>query len=533
MGIRKALLPLIPSPILQIYRKIKRHFVSKWRIFGKTGNNYVEIRKIQLNKDVLKEKKIDSIKISWYLAWENPFDTNDYGKYQYQENRYKIDKEDAISVMFTNYGLWTLEIKYRRGDRVVVQEVRMVKVEAPEYNIAYLSATLPAEIFLIKLWDITSEKCPTIVGLERVLFDYKALPENVFPFPLATEEELNTAYKGFYSYSQRMVFYISMLYKMNPDSKFNLYLCDHQAFYTLAFLYSNRIPEKNFNVYLLSDGTGSYEGFNYVFGNPGGEKTYNAMKDTWALSKNMAVKSGIQKWKKENFITCGSPYVSLTQKSESHMIELSNRLAYAYVITRENQNFTWILHNPALLDVGDKIHFPLTDSMQKIDFIAGIKSLEEHREELIRLLGLDYSVFKRSHSMGKKICMLFGSYPPAEADIKYVNATVEKFGKEYDYYFKEHPRTVVNPEREKTIKERDIEFLDTKIPTEIYMMIDSDICLAGYLSSAFLSIGLLRNSTEQILSIWDRTDRKVKTSCLDFTAKTAMSIKDNSVNIYD
>jgi hypothetical protein len=257
------------------------------------------------------------------------------------------------------------------------------------------------------------------------------------------------------------------------------------------------------------------------------------MKATWALSKQMAKESGVQRWKKENFISCGTPSVSQTQKSDSHMIELSNRLAYAYVITRESQNFTWLLHNPTLLDVGDSAHFPLTDSIRRIDFITGIRNLVQHKEELIKLLGIDYSVFEKSYAAGKKICMLFGSYPPADADIQYVDATVKRFCNEYDYYFKEHPRTVVTPDREKMIEERGIVFLNPKLPTEIYMMIAPNICLAGYLSSAFLSIGLLHNQGEQILSIWNAESPKIKTSCLDFTAKTAMCIKDNSVVIYD
>lgn len=524
-------MPFIPSPILWLYRRIKRFFTGEK--FGKTGNNFVEIKIIQLNEKILNEKKIDSVKITWFLDWDNLFDTNDYGKYQYQEKVFNVCKRKGIEIVFNNYGEWTLEIKYFKGKKRVAKEIKSVDIEAPEYNIVYLSATLPAEILLVNLWNITSAKCPTVVGLERVLFDYKALPKNVYPFPLAKEKELNTAYKGFYNYSQRLVYYINMLHKMNHDAKFNLYLCDHQAFYSLAIMYSNRIPEKNFNVYLLSDGTGSYEGFNYIFGKPDGEKTYIAMKETWSLAKKMAIESGVQKWKKENFISCGNPSVSQTQKNDNQMIELSNRLAYAYVITRENQNFTWILHNPELLDAVDRSHFPLTESIKKIDFIAGIRGLEQHKEELIRMLGLDYSVFEKSYLTGKKICMLFGTYPPADADIKYVNATVNKFGKDFDYYFKEHPRTQVTPERKKTMESRGIIFLNSKIPTEIYMMIEPYIYLAGYLSSAFLSIGLLHNPNEQILSIWDTESPKIKTNCLDFSAKSAMSIKNNTVVIYD
>ena len=532
MNIRKALLPFIPSPILRQYRKIKRNIISKDKKYAKTGINVIA-RQIRLDENIISRKKSDAVKVTRYLAWENPFKYYDYRRYQYHESSYKLGQEAAIEVEFTNYGQWTVEIRYCRGERVVAKEVKTVKVEAPEYNIAYLAATLPVEIFLINMWDITSAKRPTIVSLERLLFDYNALPENVFPFPLATEDELNTANTGFFSYAQRLVSYIGNLYKMNPEAKFHLYLCDHHAYFSLAFLYANRIPEKNFTVHLLSDGTGSYEAFNYIFGNKDAEQTYNAMKAAWELSKQEAVRTGIQRWRKESFVRCGDPSVAQTQKSDCLMIELSNRLAYAYVMTRENTNFEWILHNPDLLDVGDRIHFPLVESIKKIDFIAGIKSLEKHKEELMRIIGLDSSVFKKSFEAGKKICLACGPYSSSDDEIKYLDTTIKYFGDSFDYYFKEHPRAQVSSERKKELDNLGVVSIESKIPSELYMMVTPDICLAGYLSSTFLSIGLLKNPEEQILSIWGSKSRIIKTNCLDFTAKTAMNIENGAVRVYD
>jgi hypothetical protein len=533
MGIRKTLLPFIPIQILRQYRKIKRHFISKWRIFGKTGNNIAEVKRILLNKSIIKEKQVDIVKILQYLNWENPFNTNDYGKYQFLEKEYKLENNDELEIEFNNYGSWSLEIQYCKGNRVVAKENKIIDVDAPEYNIAYLSATLPVEIFLINLWDITSAKRPTIVGLERLLFDYNALPENVFSFPLATKEELNTANTGFFKYAQRMVSYISMLYQMNPEVKIHLYLCDHQAYFSLAFLYANRIPEKNFTVHMLSDGTGSYEGFSYIFGSDNAGSTYNAMKTSWALSKQEAGKTGVQKWRKETFIKCGNPSVSLTQKSDCQMIELSNRLAYAYVMSRENSNFEWILHNPELLEVGNRTLFPLAESIRKIDFVEGIKSLEKHKDELSNFLKIDYSAFEKSTWAKKKICVLLGTDLWSPELEKYIDTTIEYFGNKYEYYFKGHPRYPINLQERQMFVNKGIHFLDPKIPTEFYMMINPDIYLAGYLSSTFLSMGLLRKPDEQVLSIWDVDNRRIKTKCLDFTAMTAMISKDNSIIIND
>ena len=91
---------------------------------------------------------------------------------------------------------------------------------------------------------------------------------------------------------------------------------------------------------------------------------------------------------------------------------------------------------------------------------------------------------------------------------------------------------ILDDEWKKAIIERGVYFVESGIPTELYMMLEPSIYLAGYISSTFLSTDLLYNPTEQILSIWNYTDCRIKTNCLDFTAKTAMNIENGKVVIY-
>ena len=533
MNIRKALLPFIPSPVLRIYRKIKRYFVSERRKFKTTGTNVAEIKRIHLNEALMKEKHVDAVKILGYLNWDNPFNTNDYGKYQFLEKEYKIENNTEIELAFNNYGFWTLDVLYYRDNRIVTKEKRTIKVEAPEYNIAYLAATLPVLFFLFYLWKISGTKSPTILGLERVLFDYKALPENVFPFPLASEEDLNTAYKGFNKYAQRLVAYIGMLNKMNPDARFNLYLCDHQAYYALPLLYANRIPEKKFTVHLLSDGTGSYECFHHVFGLNGAEKLYADMQKTWTLAKQEAVTTGVQKWGEEVFCHCGDPCVAERVSSRNMVEELANRFAYSYVMTNTNNNYELILHNINLLRGNQKILDMMTDRVHNIDFEDGKKQFSKHIAELCKMIGIKYPPFEQSKKQGKKICILLGNFPYVEKDDKYISKTIEYWGTDYNYYLKDHPWVKDDRRRIETLKSKGITALDSKIPIEIFMMMDAKVYIAGYLSSSFLSIDLLDNPKEQILSIWDMENCRIKTNCLDFTAKTAMNVESDSVIVYD
>ena len=510
-------------------------FLPKNMENAETGNNCALKKKIVLDAKSLNEKKIDSIKIIQYLEWKNPFKCYDCGKYQYKKTYFKVSGKTDIIINFPNFGIWTVEISYISKEKIIAKELKTIKIEAPEYNIAYLASTLPVLFFLFYIFKISLPNSPTIVGLERVLFKYKNLPPHTYPFPLASEEELNTAYKGFNAYAQRLVCYIGMLYKMNPDARFNLFLCDHQAYFVLPLLYANRIPEKNFTVYLLSDGVGSYNCVNHIFGQQGAEELYLRMCNIWWLSKHKAIESGVQQWNRETFIKCGNPSVSYAEpikNRKNNRFDLSNRFAYAYVMVKENSNFKWILHNPSLLKFSDKIINYLSSRINKINFIDEMKSLESHKPELVSLFGIDYSALDNSFHNGKKTCLLLCSFPPTNNDEKFIDATMDQFGSNFDYYLKEHPWTSMDEKRIKNFKNRGLIILDPKVPTEVYMMINPKLYIAGYSSSVFLSLELLEKPSEQILSIWNSRRCKIKTNCLDFVAETAMSIEKEKVVIY-
>ena len=154
MDIKKALFPYIPTWVLKIYHRIQ-FLTPKERIHNQSSNNIVSTKKIILDTRVLKEKDVDTVKVIQYLAWQNPFIRNDYGKYQYKEETFNVEKNNEITIEFNNYGSWTLEIFYYCKGKTVTEETKTINIEAPGYNIAYLAATLPALFFLSYLWKIS------------------------------------------------------------------------------------------------------------------------------------------------------------------------------------------------------------------------------------------------------------------------------------------------------------------------------------------------------------------------------------------
>ncbi len=547
MKLRRKLLQYIPFPILKYYRRVKKIFKKsflfdparklyhrtkrlfesgedKLRLYNPTGTHSDLIKRLELDSVFLTEKNIDSINVTRYMEWQNPFNHDDFGKYQYKREIIECS-DNSIDIAFNNYGLWSVELEYLSGEKVERKEKRTVCVEAPEYNIAYLAATLPVIIFTCLLWNRANRKSPVLIGLERVHINYNKLPADVYPFPLATNEELNTDYYGFFRQAQRLVCYIGSLFKMNPEAVFHLYLCDHHAYYILPLMYANGIPEKNFKVHLLSDGTGSYDCIDYVFGHGNDEKYLN-MKKIWEASKKLAVEKGLQEWDREEFTHYGKPCVSETFNTENLIERFSVRFAYGYIAADRYDNVEWILHDPGRLRKKPR-------HAVAMDFKECLKILEVHRTEFCDMINLDKTVFEASIIKNKKICMLLGTNPETHEFRKYIEVTMKYFGSDYDYYLKSHPGVVADEDRNKKLTEQGIKLLDSKIPTEIYMMLNPDIYLAGYLSSTFLSVSMLRDPETQILSVWDRNDRKIKTASLDFVSRTAMNIENSTVRIYD
>ncbi len=114
-----------------------------------------------------------------------------------------------------------------------------------------------------------------------------------------------------------------------------------------------------------------------------------------------------------------------------------------------------------------------------------------------------------------------------------MDKTMSFFGDEFDYYFKEHPWTPANTKRQSRLKAKGLTFLNPKIPTEFFMLINPNVDIAGFCSSSFLSIDLLENPIKQVLSVWDSKYYIIKTDYLDFTAKTAMNLENGEVVVYE
>lgn len=452
-----------------------------------------------------------------------------YRKHSYSQN---IDKNKVINLEFSNFGEWTCVIDYYDNENKKLKTETITRpVTAKSYNIGFLCATLPALNYVLSLGDISTPDAPSIFALERTLVDYTALPENSFPFPLASTEELNTQHTPFYNgYGKRVGDYIAMLYRLDPESKFNLYLCDHQCRYVLPFFYSNNIPEKNFYVYLLSDGAGSYKGFNTVF-KASADDTYAKMAESWKLAKQKAKEIGPQS---DKFNTGADSYSAGEIK---FVKSFEWQFAYAYVMAKENTNIEWNLNRAQLLKYNgiqlcDKDTLSDGDNVIITSFNLGNK-LKRIREkgkdaELKRLVKYNDDALAPVLSANKKAFILLGTYPEDDLE-QFIKATKKYFGDEYTYFYKGHPAYPLYVGDDKFTLLNDtlqVKILDSTIPAEIFMFFNPEIYIGGYGSSTYFSNSFLTGGDDQFLTLW-RYDTRIYGTDKTVTAKIAMNIEND------
>ena len=149
------------------------------------------------NDAILADGRADSVKITANMYYGNTVTQNitktiplETGKTEY-------------SMDFENFGKFSVKVEYTKsGSMVSASETATVGIVAEQYNLALVSATFPAVLFSLSLWDgaenqttnenycITKDAdgdpIPTITMFHRLAaWNWDELPENVYKLPTA------------------------------------------------------------------------------------------------------------------------------------------------------------------------------------------------------------------------------------------------------------------------------------------------------------------------------------------------------------
>jgi hypothetical protein len=398
----------------------------------------------------------------------------------------------SFDMDFTTYGKFTVTATfYKNNVAVASTAAQTVNIIANEYNIAPISATLPVTFFSISLWGTNNlrtatsgEPIPTIMLMERPsAWNWDQLPAGVYPLPYLTQQEVayqppvfSEAAAKFMKDSEAMTAYVTDLYAANPSARFNLYVCDYYLGLIQSILYANKIPQSQYSITVLSDGSFSYTKFSAVYSDPTPQATHATLVTNWNNAKTQAYATGK--------VTLG------------FTLNAPNNYLYAAVVSEPGAR--WWLARPALLTTGGdnnalgQLVQANTAQVIRINIAPMLSALgQADLQEFKALYNFSSTYFADAEAEGKKVMLFLGTTVGNESAFsEYARFVMAYYGDEYAYYYKGHPGTPTDmyPAKQDQLDYLGTPDVDSSIAAELILFFYPDICLAGYSSSTYASV---------------------------------------------
>jgi hypothetical protein len=398
--------------------------------------------------------------------------------------------DPAFTMNFGTYGPFSVVTRFYQGDTLVrTDDTITFGIVADEYNIAPLTATLPVTLLSLSLWGDESIKydsqrniIPTIVMLERArAWNWDKLPQGVYGLPYLSQSELTyfpdagAAYQAFFEHISVVKDYVNSLYEISPSAVFHLYVNDCDMGIIQEILYADKIPQSQYTITVLSDGTFSYTNFQRTYSGSNASAVNQTMKSAWNTARTQAYSSGV----------ASEPFSG------------RNCNAYAWAAVDSEPNAEYWLGRPALfVSNGDNDVFgaavranPKIRPININDMLTAIKDQGTQAvADFKALYNFNDSYFADAAAAGKQVMMFLGSRVDLEGPFDDFARFVETYyGDEFMYYYKGHPSspTAMNPSKQTQLDNLGIIDIDSSIAAELILFFNPEIKMAGYGSTTY------------------------------------------------
>ncbi len=446
--------------------------------------------KIENVNDILAQGRADTVRVTARMYYNSTVT-------QEVTETFPLEKDTREYPMdFKNFGKFQVRVEYLNGNESVsVSDETAVGVVAEAYNFAPISATFPAVLFSLSLWE-GSEYCitvdeegdpvPTIAVFERAdSWDWSSLPENVYKLPTASESDFSGVSWGGQKWldaREKMSAYIRDLYEISPNAHFNLYYTDNFVENVLTLLVANQIPEDQYNAILLSDGSGTYAYFNNTYSGDDAADLYADMRADWE-----ALKEKTRQEKK--FDPSWAKYNSASN------LALTCLPKYAAVAAEDENIDWWVARTNGTFKCSDEELLAKVVANCTVKGVSAmLKTVQEagKDEEFKKLYHFDGDMFDEATKTGKPVMLILGSTVGSNEPNfnEYTKMVMNYYGDSYVYYYKGHPGTPTNlhPEKQEQLDELNVTDVDSSIPAELILFFFPDIYMCGYDSSTFQSV---------------------------------------------
>lgn len=450
--------------------------------------------KIENVDNILKEGNADKVKITAKMYY------NDIATQEVTEIIPLENNKPEYFVDLNNFGKFTVDVEYVKNEETLSpSEPVIVGIASESYNLAPISATFPALLFSLSIWE-GSDYCitkradgtyiPTITVFERAdSWNWGNLPEHVYKLPTASEEDFTGVTWGGQKWldcRNKMSAYIKDLYEISPNAEFNLYYTDNYVENMLMLLVANQIPESQYHVVLLSDGSGTYSYFKEAFQNDTDGSLYNAMRKDWENLKEQTRKEG-------KFDPSKAAY--------RDSVNLKNTCLPKYAaVAAEDENVEWWVNRARTTDTFNISNTELSEKVvgncTERNASKMLQSLSDadKADDFKNLYHFDNEMFHQAGEEGKQVMLILGTTVGNENSegnfSSYAKLVMDYYGDGYVYYYKGHPGTptILYPSKQNQLNELGIIDVDSSIPAELILFFYPDLSLCGYNSTTFQSV---------------------------------------------
>ena len=398
-----------------------------------------------------------------------------------------------------NFGKWQVTAEFTKKGQITRREKDLnVYFGVTKANIVDCVATTDTLITALKWYTedgAIDTSIPTFLDISRSkAFDWQNLPENMYRHPMISAAR-NEESIGYWKRCGYLSEFVRDLLIANPDTYFNFYVNDFHLRTLARLAWVNNIPDGNYSVTMVTDGSASYSMFRNAYS---GTDNAAALHEQY-VKETEEYRTGVRNGKIKD-------YDELTYL-RTH--------AYALLDVEEahgNPVRWWVVRRSA-----DTFGIPDADFQAKvladarisnnyINNLLAAMSAAGNDEAFKTLYSFEDEIFDEERQQGKKLMMFLGTSAGGEANyppMDYIKFLIAYFGDEYAYYYKGHPGNVQVEleENKKPYTDIGVHVLDASIAAELFTYFNPDIYVSGYESSYYQNTG----NEEQDVALFRKT----------------------------
>ncbi|MBU4689949.1 hypothetical protein KQ873_02785 [Mycoplasma zalophidermidis] len=415
----------------------------------------------------------------------------------------KIDNKKSTSSVEVQTDIISKNINVNNlGNNIVNVDYSFKK--SNEYNIAFLTGTMPVLIFQTSLilndpnfkyihhvkQSQGNDEIPSYIWVDRNLsLNYDYFPKNEYLNPFVSKEDhinYDTSKHIVSKYDngiEKTLLLTRSILDKNPEAKINFYINDYNSY--LYFLFITLSNVKNYHFYLLTDGSFTEVNTLKIFNNHKPDNTLLEYKEYIKnLTEQVLRTKSINYWTWTPFNVKFQGQISpfgLKMYDSKNVSMIANKYTFSKLVDNSNitDEFKLFTNNVILPNITDnnlgKAFSEISKSNEKITLMKNNYNLSN-------------SLYEENFDPENSLIIL-GTHNKFEKGLFLYSEVLKILFPQYKIYYKGHPATpsVHYPTKVIKFKNMEINDINSSIPAELLFSFNNKLNAAGWTTTTFNS----------------------------------------------